>query len=275
MPSAGTIGDVSFDPQNPRGAPRPAAPASPPPATPPLDEPRPTAPPNRSPRSGVVSAAVVVIGSLVVLLLVALNLAKHGASPIPTIGASNLPSGTAPSGATSSQPASSAASGLTSPLASASGSSSAIPALQPSPGTPEADLLTHIPAAIASSCTTAPASGSVVVSATCSVDAGGITVTYSEYDSADAMNAAYTKLRLDSQIESGTGTCEDHSTWPAEGPYNVENAPAGRRLCTDQPGSPTIFWTDDRLNFLSQASSQTTDYTRLVDFWTNEAGPVL
>ena len=48
---------------------------------------------------------------------------------------------------------------------------------------------------------------------------------------------------------------------------------AGRWLCTDTPGTPTIYWTDERLQILSQASQSLGDHTRLVDFWMNESGP--
>lgn len=88
------------------------------------------------------------------------------------------------------------------------------------------------------------------------------------------MDAAYKTLRDRAQIEPDTGSCEDHNTWPAEGSYKVENEPAGRRLCADQPGSSTIYWTDDRLTILSTAATSTGDYAGLLQFWMNEAGPI-
>jgi len=108
--------------------------------------------------------------------------------------------------------------------------------------------------------------------ASCSASASDITVNYSMYASAELMNSAYQDVFTPLQIDPNSGSCENPSTWPAESTYDVEGAPIGRRLCTDQPGAPTIYWTDDRLNILSQASGA--DATQLLDFWTNEAGPI-
>jgi hypothetical protein len=260
---------VSFDPQNPRGAPRPVPPPS---YVPPQ-------PVSRRPSAPLIAAAVVlVVGVLAVAGILALNLAQPAKSPIP--GASGSPTSSAshtPSVATPGASSKSSSSpGSDSPT---NGTPTAVPSLPAtpgaSPGTSEAALLAHIPAAIRATCSTAGGKGAIIVSATCTSADGSISVTYNQYDAVDAMEGDLTNLRLDSGIEPDTGTCEDHATWPAESSYKVEDEPAGRRLCTDQPGSPTIFWTDDRLIILSQAVSQTTDYERLVDFWTNEAGPVL
>ena len=86
------------------------------------------------------------------------------------------------------------------------------------------------------------------------------------------MNAAFDTLFAKAQIDPNSGSCEDHATWPAESSYDAAGAPAGRRYCTDAPGTPTIYWTDERLNILSTATGA--DPATLVDFWTNEAGPV-
>ena len=218
---------------------------------------------------------MVLVGILAVAGILALNLAQPGKTPAP--GTSGSPASSASSAATPGASSKlSSAPGTTLPTNGTQTAAPSLPATPgPSPGTPEAALLAHIPEAIRATCTTAAGKGAIIVSATCSSADGSITVTYNQYDAADAMDGDYTNLRLDSAIEPDTGTCEDHATWPAESSYKVEGEPAGRRLCTDKPGSPTIFWTDDRLMILSQAVSNTTDYVRLVDFWTNEAGPVL
>ena len=99
-------------------------------------------------------------------------------------------------------------------------------------------------------------------------------MTYDQYGDATSMDADYEAIFAKEQIDANSGSCEDHGTWPAEGAYQVEEAPAGRRLCTDRPGSPTIYWTDDLLTILSTASSPSGDAAGLVQFWTNEAGPI-
>lgn len=113
-----------------------------------------------------------------------------------------------------------------------------------------------------------------MASAACTSPDGTITLTYSSYDAANALDAAYEELRATTQIDPDSGRCEDHATWPAESSYEVQNEPAGRRLCTDEAGSPTIYWTDDRLVILSQAASTTGDAEALVEFWATEAGPI-
>ncbi len=54
--------------------------------------------------------------------------------------------------------------------------------------------------------------------------------------------------------------------------------PIGRYLCiatgVEPAVIPTIYWTDDRFNILSQASDVLGDYERLVEFWRDEAGPI-
>jgi hypothetical protein len=86
------------------------------------------------------------------------------------------------------------------------------------------------------------------------------------------MDAAYQAAFTAQQIDPDTGSCDVHTTWPAESAYQVEGQPAGRRLCADVQGSPTILWTDERLTIYSSATGS--DPVRLVQFWTSEAGPV-
>ena len=54
--------------------------------------------------------------------------------------------------------------------------------------------------------------------------------------------------------------------------------PTGRYLCVatgvEPAVVPTIYWTDDRFNILSQASNVLGNYERLVEFWVGEAGPI-
>jgi hypothetical protein len=258
---------VSFDPQNPRGAP-PAA--TPPPATARPPSYIPPQPVNRGPSRNVLLAIALAV-ALVLLAIVILLLNQSntpsapGASPARSSGGSAAPS-VVGSPHSSSVP---------SPRATteATPGPSFVVVVGPSPGTPEAELLAHVPEGLRASCTAQTAASSPpIYMATCTATAGGITVNYSEYASAEVMNSAYQEIFAPVQIDPNSGSCEDHSTWPAEGTYDVEDSPAGRRLCTDKPGTPTIYWTDDRLNILSQASGA--DATQLLEFWTNEAGPI-
>jgi hypothetical protein len=140
--------------------------------------------------------------------------------------------------------------------------------------TPEQAMLLHVPEPVRSTCTVAPGRRAVLLVATCTVDAGALTVNYFEYDGPESMADAYAVLVGNSQIERSTGRCEDPVTWPAESEYRVGGEITGRRLCTNQPGAPTIYWTDDRLTILGQVAGQADGYDRLIDFWTNESGPI-
>ena len=145
----------------------------------------------------------------------------------------------------------------------------------PSPGAAGEELLTHVPGAIRESCTATDGVAPILAIATCVQDSGEIPILYYKYASNDEMNAAYEGFRLASQIEPDSGDCNDETTWPAEHGYTIGGVHAGRWLCTDTPGTPTIYWTDERLQILSQASQTLGDHTRIVDFWIHESGPNL
>jgi len=133
-------------------------------------------------------------------------------------------------------------------------------------------FLLHVPEALRASCVAGESSDqSILFSGRCT-SSDGIVATYDQYADGTSMDAAYQAAFTAQQIDAGTGSCEDHATWPAESAYQVEGQPAGRRLCADIQGSPTIDWTDERLTIYSSATGP--DPVRLIQFWTNEAGPV-
>jgi hypothetical protein len=225
------------------------------------------------PSRNVLLAAGIVVGLILIgVLLVLLNLtSKPQASPAP----SNVTHGSA-APTTAGSPRSSSV--LSTPNASA-----VLPTFVPSPpgpppsaGSAGAQLLAEIPDQIRPTCDLGQSSNAhIVASARCILD-NGILVAYGSYDSVNSMNADFDQVVAAAQIDANSGDCEDHTTWPAESSYDVQGAPVGRRFCSDEPtGSavaPTIFWTDERLNILSTASGP--DAAGLVEFWTNEAGPV-
>jgi hypothetical protein len=144
-------------------------------------------------------------------------------------------------------------------------------------GDVKAALLSHIPDAIADSClVSAPGEDSKIVAlALCEADEGNIKLTYLQYDSYDPMFTNYEGFRLASQIEPDSGDCNDPASWPSEQEFNISGQTAGRWLCTEALGETSIYWTDNRLNILSQATQKVVDYERLVDFWVHESGPDL
>ena len=101
-------------------------------------------------------------------------------------------------------------------------------------------FLLHVPEALRASCQPAESSDqSVLFSANCATT-DGITVTYAQYADATSMDAAYQAAFTAQQIDPDTGSCDVHTTWPAESAYQVEGQPGGRRLCADVQSSPTI-----------------------------------
>lgn len=142
---------------------------------------------------------------------------------------------------------------------------------------PTEALLSHIPSQIADSClVTAPDDpGAILAIAVCDADGGDIRVSYFQYDAHESMFSAYSGFRIASQIEPDSGDCDDPATWPTENSYDIGGVTAGRLLCTEELSETSLYWTDERLNILSQATHTKGDHERLVEFWTSESGPDL
>jgi hypothetical protein len=136
-------------------------------------------------------------------------------------------------------------------------------------------LLSHIPLPIEPTCFVDTGHNEIVAVAVCSADEENIKLTYFQYDSHDSMFNAYEGFRTASEIEPDSGDCNDPASWPAEAGFNIGGQLAGRWLCTEALGPTTIYWTDDRLNIMAQATQTVVDYERLVDFWIHESGPNL
>ena len=214
--------------------------------------------------AGGAAIAILVVG---ILILFGLNLLKTpAASPSPS-ATTNVASTPAPTSAGSPGPSSVPSKA---PPTNVASRAPATPLGSPPTGF-DAFLL-HVPEALRASCLPGQSSDpDITVSAQCT-SSDGIVVSYSLYADATTMDAAYQSVFATFQIDPGTGSCEDYGTWPAEGPYEVAGEAAGRRLCSTEQGSPTIYWTDDRLAISATATGS--DPVRLVQFWTNEAGPI-
>lgn len=270
---------MSFDPQNPRGAPRP----TPPPATPssspgyvPLQPLGSGGPTNRrlSPVALAV-VAIVAIGILALILFALMNSSSPTKTPAPTHSAqtsSTRPSST-PSRTSTTKTPTTTASASAAASASAGPTASLASSVAPAPGYDE--FLLHVPESIRATCaagTLDPPDPTTLFNTRCTA-ADGIVVAYTQYATADDMNAVYQDVFTRTQIDAESGSCEDQQTWPAESSYAVEGQLAGRRLCTDDP-TPSILWTYDALSILSQATTESTDAAALIEFWTTEAGPL-
>jgi hypothetical protein len=158
----------------------------------------------------------------------------------------------------------------------ASSPSGVVPSATPI-GDPEEALRSHIPAAIVGTCFVSSPDdpGAILAIAVCDADNGDIRVTYFQYAAYDSMFSAYSGFRIASQIEPDSGDCDEPATWPTENSYNIGEVTVGRLLCTEELGETSIYWTDDRLNILSQAVHSNGDHPRLIEFWESESGPDL
>ena len=166
------------------------------------------------------------------------------------------------------------ASETTAPIASPTGG----PAPSATPiGDPQEALRSHIPPQIRATCfVSAPDDPDAILAiAVCDADDGDIRITYFQYASYDQMFRAYSGFRVASQIEPDSGDCDDPATWPTENSYNIGEITAGRLLCTEELSETSLYWTDDRLNILSQATHTKGDHARLIEFWESESGPEL
>ncbi len=217
--------------------------------------------------------AVVGVGIVTLLLLLALNLFN---GPGPNASASARPTGATSTISTTAAPGASA---TPRPTDGAPTSTATDPPLTPPPTpagslSPEQALVAHVPEPIRATCVVEPGGGQAELVARCTADDSALALTYLQFATAEDMAAAFANRLEQSQIEPNTGRCEDQETWPAESEYGVGGQITGRRLCTDVPGTPTIFWTDDRLNIMGQASAESASFERLLQFWTDESGPI-
>jgi hypothetical protein len=216
---------------------------------------------------GVIAFAVVLVAGVGGMFALGIGpFARATARPTPTLVAQPTPT----PGLITPRPSGLVASPVPSPTGSVA------PSATPN-GDPKEALLSHIPAAIAGSCfVSAPDDASAIVAlAVCDADGGDIHVTYFQYDDHESMFSAYSGFRLASQIEPDSGDCDDPATWPTENSYNIGGVAAGRLLCTEELSETSLYWTDDRLNILSQATHTDGDHARLIEFWTSESGPDL
>jgi hypothetical protein len=147
----------------------------------------------------------------------------------------------------------------------------------PAPSVPAGDLtgllLAHIPADIASTCTPDPQRlwEGELVTLVCGPSDADIEVTYSGFDTAEHMGAAYQSSLDTIDLSSLAASC-DTGTWT--GTYQLEGQDVGQATCWSEPNGQAIMWSDDRLSILSVAVSPSLDASSLYQWWL-DAGPDL
>ena len=132
-------------------------------------------------------------------------------------------------------------------------------------------LLAHIPADIASSCSpdTQRLWEGEVVTLVCAPTDADVEVTYSGFDTADHMGAAYQSSLDTIDLSNMADTC-DAGTF--SGSYQLDNEPVGQLTCWQEGAGQAIMWSDDRLSILSVAVSPSLDAPGLYLWWEG-AGP--
>ena len=151
------------------------------------------------------------------------------------------------------------------------------PTPEPSPAVPLPSgdltslLLAHVPAAFASTCV--PDSQRLwdgeLVTLVCKPQDSDVTVTYSGFDTADHMGAAY-QSSLDTIDLSVLSDGCDTGTWT--GSYLRDGQPIGQATCWTLDDGQAIMWSDDALSVLAVAVSPSLDALGLYQWWL-EAGP--
>jgi len=158
------------------------------------------------------------------------------------------------------------------------------PAATPSPTAPPTEplptgealaalLLEHVPADIGPSCV--PDSQRLwqgeLATLVCSEEGSGVTVTYSGFDGADTLAAAFDASLQDIDLSVTAESCD---LGPYLGAYEVDDEQVGQVACWAEQGGQAIMWSDERLAILAVAASPTLDAAGLYLWWLG-AGPEL
>ena len=141
------------------------------------------------------------------------------------------------------------------------------------PGAALEALLAHIPESHRDACRpdlVDEEDESVLMSVHCELTAG-LTVSYTQLDSPEALAERYQRrLELES-IMADTGDCSE--AVPGDEAYTIGGEPAGRLLCYEALGYDTFHWTHDASRIYGQAF-QEGDLPGLWAWWAGESGPV-
>jgi hypothetical protein len=134
-------------------------------------------------------------------------------------------------------------------------------------------ILAHVPEEIAGSCAAnVPVDDGAIEQVTCDTESG-TTLIYTQFDSAEAMNAVYQAryagyVTADSAAEGWcTNGVAGEGTWTGS-----DGSVGGRLACFDADGLPWFEWTHDAVGILTQGFRLDGDWAAMYDAWSN-AGP--
>lgn len=147
-------------------------------------------------------------------------------------------------------------------------------------GTEEDDLVllrSYVPQDIEEFCEPVDLGGTVLAALDCAlVGLPADSITYRLYGDTESMQADYDDLRIDAglplDLSDSPGLCPVEDDWfVGEGDLSP-----GRIACASSDARGTVlFWTDVRINVLSYATQGDGDTAALIDWWENNAGPLV
>lgn len=133
-------------------------------------------------------------------------------------------------------------------------------------------LLSHIPPAIAATCTVVePSDTSQQAQVGCQPAGSNAGAVYVLYNDNAAMDGAFDAHLA--TFPDATGT--DCSAGPGSGSYTLDGTAIGRIFCDVASDHAFVEWTDIRFSILAKGTSASTDFAALNAWWANEAGPIL
>ena len=150
----------------------------------------------------------------------------------------------------------------------ASSTTAAVQAANPSA---EQLLLSHVPPAIAGTCTPVDTSDPARQAQVACKPGGPVSdAVYILFNDNSSMDDAFDSQ----QASSPNATGDDCSQGPSQGAWTIDGVEEGRLYCDEANSQAFIVWTDDRFSILSVGAATSTDYASLFDWWANEAGPI-
>lgn len=133
-------------------------------------------------------------------------------------------------------------------------------------------LLSHVPAAIAATCTRVePADSSRAAQVECHPGGSIAVAVYILFHDNASMDAAFNKHLA--SVPSATGS--DCSAGPSQGAYTIDGVESGQILCDVADGKAFIEWTDNRFSILSLGRAASKDFASLSAWWSQDAGPIV
>jgi hypothetical protein len=132
-------------------------------------------------------------------------------------------------------------------------------------------LRRYVPDSLLALCSPGAAVAPVLAVQECVAESGAIRVRYALFESIDAMNEAYSRVRRELDVPADSGRagerCQDAAAFPDEGSYTASGEPAGRLLCVLVGSEARFEWSDRRVAVLTSATDTSGDERRLYRLW--------